>query len=373
MAQSDLMENRQIHSMTAGENSTNKRIEWIDLARATAILLVVLCHACESFYSFELEHFSTYPLYTKFSAMCMHTLGRWGVPLFLMISGYLMLDRHYDSDRCAHFWRHNWLRLVACTAIWIVINDVFRYLAENVRISIPYLIEKELYMVNISDMGHMWYMPMIVGLYLMLPFIANGLRSIDIRYLRMPMIVYMIVSFVYPAMGVVAKSFNLGTYGQQLAAGFSGGVYGLYMILGYMIKKNELKKIPGIFLGALVLASLMGGIGLQLFAYAHGYQYDIWYNDLSLVLCAICLFELFSRIRRVAWHDFIRFLARYSFAVYLIHNLVCRLIHGSLAALPCAQWGKVLLMWGIAVFVSYLLAAALNRIPKLGKYLLFVK
>ena len=79
----------------------NDRIVWIDLLRCIAILCVVLCHATEAVYDFDLE--SMTPIRpTVVLAFTLFTIGRTGVPIFLMVTGYLLLDRSYDEGgRCA--------------------------------------------------------------------------------------------------------------------------------------------------------------------------------------------------------------------------------------------------------------------------------
>ena len=77
------------------------RIAWIDLLRCIAIFCVILCHAATAVYDFDLE--SMTPIRpTVVLAFTLFTIGRMGVPIFLMVTGYLLLDRPYDEGgRCA--------------------------------------------------------------------------------------------------------------------------------------------------------------------------------------------------------------------------------------------------------------------------------
>ena len=87
------------------------RIRWIDLARAVAILLVVLCHATESVYQLNLENMTSLSFQSRVFGFACFTAGRLGVPLFLMITGSLLLSRDYDNDRIKSFWIKNWVHL----------------------------------------------------------------------------------------------------------------------------------------------------------------------------------------------------------------------------------------------------------------------
>jgi peptidoglycan/LPS O-acetylase OafA/YrhL len=101
-----------------GESMSNtKRIEWIDFARMLAFFGAVLCHATEGIYKLNIKYMGTVSLQSKVFAFSAFTIGRPGVALFLMITGYLLLDRECDFETIKKFWKNNWLRLLICT--WI--------------------------------------------------------------------------------------------------------------------------------------------------------------------------------------------------------------------------------------------------------------
>jgi len=79
-------------------NNVEKRIKWIDLVRAIAILLVILCHTTENIYEMKLESMTSLSLQSRIFCFASFTAGRLGVPLFLMITGSLLLPREYDND-----------------------------------------------------------------------------------------------------------------------------------------------------------------------------------------------------------------------------------------------------------------------------------
>ena len=116
-----------------------QRIAFLDFARALAILLVVLCHVIELFYPFSLEGMQGLHPRARIFATTALTIGRLGVPLFLMISGYLLLGRRYDEERCRRFWKHNWLHLFFLTIVWILLYQLFFALC----CSNPYIPEPE--------------------------------------------------------------------------------------------------------------------------------------------------------------------------------------------------------------------------------------
>ena len=162
----------------SARRSGKKRIRWIDLARAFGILTVVLCHCVHEIYRLQLTYMSSLHRTGRLFGFAAFTAGRLGVPLFLMISGYLLLNRSYTADRCRHFFRHNFLRLLACTEIWFLFYHIFLSVTNLQDFSLRDMLLEMLFIKN-GSIGHMWYMPVILGVYLLLPAAANALHSLE--------------------------------------------------------------------------------------------------------------------------------------------------------------------------------------------------
>lgn len=207
----------------------NERILWLDVARGSAIICVVLCHATENIYQLNLEFISQISAQSKIFALLAFTCGRLGVPLFLLISGYLLLDRHYGNEGSCLFWKKNLLGLLTTTEIWIVIYNVFLCWFNNEKFDIASLI-KEMLFLKYVNVGHIWYVSMIIGMYIFLPLIADALQEINVKRLKIPLIISCIYLFFIPTNNVLDLS-------------YSGGIYGIYLLSGYLIKKNTLKQI----------------------------------------------------------------------------------------------------------------------------------
>lgn len=198
-----------------------KRIVWMDYARAFAILTVLLCHATEKAYSFQLDSILSTSLPSQTAAFCLFTVGRLGVPIFLFMSGYLMLDRDYSREKCLTFWRTKWLGLFLATEFWIAAYNIFLCLSTGRDFSVGLLIKNMLFLENVG-MGHMWYMPMIIGLYLFLPFIANGLRKLDDpKLLLFPLACALVLFLGIPLLSILSQSFGHGALRCEIAEGLA--------------------------------------------------------------------------------------------------------------------------------------------------------
>lgn len=101
-----------------------RRVIFIDYIRALAILMVIMCHVIDVNCMFWLG----YQDMSGARQIILYTLlifGRCGVPLFLMITGYLLLDRDYSDGKWKSFYLHKWLYLLLVTEIWFAIYEVF--------------------------------------------------------------------------------------------------------------------------------------------------------------------------------------------------------------------------------------------------------
>lgn len=81
-----------------GCNQEKNRIIYLDIARTFAIIFVVLCHSVELIYKMNLQGWISISLNARIFKTIVFTLGRIGVPLFLFLTGYLLLNRKYDND-----------------------------------------------------------------------------------------------------------------------------------------------------------------------------------------------------------------------------------------------------------------------------------
>ncbi len=348
------------------------RVEWIDLVRCIAIITVVLCHSTEGIYRLNVDFIQKISTQSKFFGFSMFTVGRLGVPLFLMITGYLFLDRDYSKEYTFRFWKNNWLRLLVCTQIWILIYDVFLMLYSKTELKIITIIQDMLFIhqVNIS---HIWYMPMILGMYILIPFVGMSLKGIDINTLKFPFAFFSLYAFGFPLLNVINSVLENEPLRLTMSFGFSGGAYGIYILTGYLMKKGLLKKYNMGILVIVCLISFCCAVGIQLWAYSNYYTYNIWYDSPFLLITATIVFEILSRIQKIKMYPVIKLISKYSFAIYLIHFMIRIICAEYLKLISINLPLKVISLWIITFVLTLICAWVISKIPVIGKYLLNIK
>lgn len=112
---------------------------------------------------------------------------------------------------------------------------------------------------------------------------------------------------------------------------------------------------------------------MQMLAYRMHKAYNVWYNNPFLLLNGICLFESISRHDKAPCPKWVFLLAKYSFAIYLIHMPIISPVIKAMAAYPLPDFLKVIFGIIIVGVLSFLIAVGICKIPKVGKYIIYIK
>ncbi|MCR5836338.1 MAG: acyltransferase [Lachnospiraceae bacterium] len=342
------------------------RVIWLDWLRAFAILTVILVHTSEGIFRYNLEGMAGTPISKQVILFTLFTIGRLGVPIFLMMSGYLLLRREFNAEYTKKFWINRWLGLLITTEIWIFVFSFFiAWIAEKPwEMSVAI---KQMLFIEKVTIGHMWYMPMILGLYIFIPLIANALNRVETSILIFPVTVVALVYTVYPTMNLL-----LGVWHKELRmrceidTTFGGGYYGLILVIGYMAYKGTFKKIKSYILGILLAVSFLGTVFFQIWMYSHNYRYNVWYDFPLLLISAICIFELVSRTNFKS-SKIVEEVSKCSFGIYLIHHPIRTLLVKYINI--SSNEIKLVMVYVLVFIISFAIVKAISYTKYLKKYL----
>lgn len=354
------------------ENQNNERVKWLDMVRTFAIVCVVMCHAVENgIYNMNAEYMQSAGTLSKIFAITMFSVGRLGVPLFLIISGWLLLDRDYTDTKCKQFWKQKCCGLLLVMELWIIVYNLFLNLFNGYEISITNLI-REMLLLQYNPMSHVWYLPMILGMYITIPFAANALHALTMKTVITPWIIMIICFLGIPVANDCLAMIGIRLGNSVMSTGFSGGYYGCYLISGFLLKKGILNRIKTRVLSVFAFVGLGILILIQICSYYLNYNYSLWYNNVFLFLCGVIFFEIMSRTKKVSCEKLFLIIARYSFAIYLIHNPINMLLARYTTFITVRPL-RVIVVWGATVSLSLFATVIIGRIPKLGKKILYIR
>lgn len=269
------------------------------------------------------------------------------------------------------FYKKYLIPMIVTTEIWIFINYIFQWKVQKEGF-FPGRLLREMLFLKDPGLSHMWYMPMIIGIYVIIPFLSKLLMSFqDNKSFLIPGMLAVFTFVLIPTVEVFRKeAFSGVSLNPQTDVKFLGGIYGLYLIFGYMIGRRKiLKRIhTGCFLAAGIAAMSLNIVG-QYFLYSHQYYASTkltWYTSAGIFVWAVCVFEL---LRRKVWGvpgKAVRWTAKCSFGMYLLHKPIQILL---VKYLPIGSF-PLILQAGILFFVSIVFSVMiLLPVSKCGKHL----
>ncbi len=202
------------------------RCGYIDFIRVFAIILVILLHCICGYYN-EPANSATKAWY---ALGFVNELCRIGVPLFFMISGYLLLRKEITDIK--DFYKRRILKI----GIPFLFYDVFYYVwFSYVNHTKPTVggFFKELF--GSGSAYHLWFIYSILFLYLFMPFIQMILKRANLNLTVLFLILVVFHTTLKPFVNTLAD----GHFSIYLAEdGFVG--YLGYVVLGYLLGTYQL-------------------------------------------------------------------------------------------------------------------------------------
>lgn len=324
----------------------------ISVLRIIAIFLVILIHASSGYLnSADFDAFDwTY-------ANWINSFSRFAVPLFVMISGALLLQK--DENPKA-FYSKRLLKIVPPFVFWTAVYLVYyfiRYIDFD-YIGFPQVINIVLIRLKSGSNAHLWYLYMLVGLYLAIPFLRKMIRNCSKKEIEL------FLGLWFAALFFSNKWFN--AYLPNVDFTFFSGYMG-YLVLGYYLYQYPLKRLKWLSLVSFVACCLITVFGTAYLSMEKGEFDPTLYNYLSpnIALSAGFLFIAIQNIKfPERLNPFWEFIDVHSFGIYLCHILLLNYIH---PLLPLSTFGKIPAAALLTLVSSAVLTYGLRKIP-FGKY-----
>lgn len=341
------------------------RVVYFDYLKVFAAFMVVILHvSAQTFYVADVNSIEWQ------TSIFYHGI-RWSVPVFVMISGALFLDKE-NSVKKLYF--KYCFRMVTSYIIWSVVYVLFFH---------EYKGERDLVIALINGYYHMWYILMIIGLYICVPIIKMLVENEEI------MKYYMLLSFVFAFFvpwittltydfanelligGVKAISSDISSMCMNVVTGYVS-----YFILGYYLNKTDFNKQRRKLIYLLGLIGFAATVGFNLLVALKTQvfceKYDGYFN-VNVLLQSIAVFVWF-KYQKYNWNKlnlFIHKLSKYSFGAYLVHALIIGQLNVRFG-LNASSFHPVISIPCLAVLVfviSMIISAILNQIPIIKKYI----
>ena len=316
-----------------------------DVIRITAICMVLFVHVTVVLVLFYKD--ATFTVANLFNG-----LGRAGVPMFLLLSGALLLDENRPFD-AKKFYRTAFLSIVLLLIGWLLfyaswrafLLPLLRGKATDPNLFVTYLLTlKGMY-------PHLWYLFMLVGAYLAVPFLRLFVKKENQPYILGFILLSVAVGFGGTTFGVFTRDADVtvGAILTKFHLEYATG-YIPYLLIGWYLNAFPPKKAIRFVLYGLGLAAVLTCIlGVQAWVKdIPGIRdYLVEATTLPALLYGVGLFTLISAIcgDRPTKSPVIRELSRASFGVYILHVVVLDVLVNIL--LPYKTFGEQHPLWYI--------------------------
>ena len=381
--------------MRLTEQKLGQRMYYLDVARVIAVLAISVNHAvnrCYANYHGQMEEFYTISMAATLLKTVVTVFSKLGVPLFMMITGILILNKKMeDKEDVKGFYRHNLLSLLITTEIWYVL--IYWYLvffgnnsileSRGIWGAIGGMFETMLFQNQVT-FDSLWYMPVIMCIYTTIPFVIMAKNKLSggkaSAWLFLPLIIVYLNNMILPAVNAVLTAEGLGTFTSTLQMVNLVAYFYIYIILGYFVGKGVFENWKTWAVALIAGGSFLLCCGFQLYMYAQPVDYLIDYNFPLLPICAAALLELGRRKahRLNTLRKPMEGLARISFGIYFLHIVIMTVLNSDKldAIVHQSQWNPALKLVYLELFsvgASVVIIAVLSKIKVLKKYLFMIK
>ena len=304
---------------------------------------------------------------------------RWGVPVFVMMSGALFLPREIPTEI---LYKKYISRIAIAYVVWSSFYAIVDALGSTIFVEGYHTTIVEIIGSFISGAFHLWFLPMIIGLYLCIPFVKQFTMNDKLtKYFLLLSIIFCFVKtqiqlvtdtlvrgnvqILFKDISTVFDYFNI-----NIVIGFVA-----YFILGFYLNKTDISKKQRTIIYILGVAGLVLTIILNLFASKNaGKLSQAFYgaSSVNVLLMSVAIFVWFKynakgteKLNKIIIH-----LSKYSFGAYLVHIFILQVLKAigfsSETIHPVFSVPATLVFTTV---VSYLISMVLNKIPVIKKYI----
>ena len=382
-----------------------KRVVWIDWLRAIACLMVLLEHSGEPFF----YNSEGVQILTKSDAWwggILYGMTAPCVALFVVASSYLQLPLHYSTGE---FFRRRAVRIIVPFVIWSLI---YAFVWGNPMENLCDLLLNFNY-----EAGHLWFVYMLLGIYLLMPLLSPWAEHVGKRELQF----YLLLCFATTLVPIVKL---LVSDGDMVVLGPSGipndaeyplwGVaswnhYGLFYYLsgfvGYMLLGLYMRRFPehgarakvatlallcwivGFITGLIWFMAIIYGFASNGFPVSGSIEMVVqvdkpFLNDtICVYLMTVGALFLFRMIRADGWfyQCVILQISKVGYGVFLSHiiivSLVAEWIRNTLGIGTDGLLGvfttplQIIFTTVVSLMISTIACILIQRIPKYGKWI----
>jgi surface polysaccharide O-acyltransferase-like enzyme len=290
-------------------------MSWVDNARLIACFFVILLHVAAGVEKVSLIGTQEWWLGSIYNAA-----SRWCVPIFVIVSGYLLLSPDRKEESLKGFYSKRLDKILIPLLFWSVFYLGWLYLGNYIKGTPISLASMFFRFINGTPYYHMWYLFMVLGLYLVTPFLRTFLYNSKVIDTQL----FLIVGFILVIIEGISSSFSSEKESGLFIFNFL--VYIPYFVFGYYLHVIQFKKQSKITIGIVILSLVIIMLLSKFFVSTH---FDIqkgqyFYGYISLLVIPLTFYVLKLMLwskRPIIGDKLTGSLSKLSLGIYLIHPI----------------------------------------------------
>ncbi|MEM9805350.1 MAG: acyltransferase family protein [Cyanobacteria bacterium P01_D01_bin.56] len=288
----------------------NNSTIWLDNSRVVSILAVILLHVT-IIVMVSNDIGSTYWWFGNI----YNSSVRWCVPVFVMISGALLLSPD-KKENTATFYKKRVARLFIPISTWSLIFLAWRFIKGTLKGDPPSLTELLVKLLSGNPYEHLWFLFMILGLYLFTPFFRKIIATTTDKELNFSII----ATFALAAINHIYRSAT-GNDSEFFINWFL--LYIPFFLLGHRIRNSAFQPNRLALLGIFIVSVTMTAVGCFVTAVHNNLNLGIYFDGyLSLTVIPMSvsmMYLLKSWNTPIVNKTLTKKLSLFTLGIYLIH------------------------------------------------------
>jgi len=337
--------------------------DWINNLRLIALYAVIILHCT----SLLLMQNGKVPFNDWLVADFLNALVRFAVPVFVMITGALLLPREYELGS---FLKKRLTRVVIPFIFWSLIYIWYSWYNEELVFTNNLWVDMKMVLHNLRNGSsyHLWYVYMLIGLYFFIPIIGKFVRQASEKEILYFLLVWFLV--------MMLNQPYLSRYNPSIDMHYFVGYAG-YLVLGnYLAYKDfNIKHLRAYAWLAFIFGVGLITLGSFWLTQYHDLPGTMFYEPLNpaVLLISVSMFLIVKNTYPKVPPVVIKirdFAGGLNYGIYLSHALVLYFLDDpfGLSYKFCTPIVSIPFTAFVCFFISLILVWIISKVPFLGKW-----
>lgn len=345
----------------------------LDVLRVLAIYMVIQIHTGEFYYI--AKDGTVLPGADPYWVGWYNSLFRSCVPLFIMISGYFL----FPVKDVNTFYTKRLKRVVIPFVLWCILYAFYQFFNGQVSLQTVLLNILKIPVNFGTEIGHLWYVYMLIGIYLFAPVISPWIETASEKNIRLYLILWAIglslpyIHLIFPE--VLGEAYWNKTPLLYYFSGFLG-----YAVLAFYIKRFFPLPSKKQTLTAVLL--IVAGYAITAFGFIHRVETApnvivlelTWgFETINVAMTTTGLFFIVRNIKTAtpasSFNNLLFDVSAKSYGIYLAHIMVLNTVHSVFDKTFSSAAIKIPVIAVVTFITTYIIVKLLSYLPK-SKYLI---